>query len=311
LSVERFSALPKYEAEQPQEKSEYRLLSLTAAEGRLLAGEYLVEPKTRAPVLAIRRTFDADLRADVSALGQKERLDGPQASSDPREFFVWQKTDSVKGEPGRYLVDADGRAAYLIDPGINGTHKERPDGSRVTKFNAPKATLISYIIKGILNQQLPWALVLLGVMIAVVLELSGIPSLAFAVGVYLPLSSTSPIFVGGLLRGLVDWYLRRKNAGQNLSEEQLTAEGDKSPGVLLASGYIAGGAIAGIVIAFVAGVLSNTNRDLEHWASAHNPFFEGAQSDLLSMIPFLIIAFMLWAVGRELWLKPARTAKPS
>jgi len=152
---------------------------------------------------------------------------------------------------------------------------------------------------------------LLGVMIAVVLELSGIPSLAFAVGVYLPLSSTSPIFVGGLLRGLVDWYLRRKNAARKLSEEELTAEGDKSPGVLLASGYIAGGAIAGIVIAFMAGVLGNTNRSLEQWAAAHNPFFEGEHSDLLSMIPFAIIGLSLWAVGRELWLVPQGAAKRS
>jgi putative OPT family oligopeptide transporter len=306
LSAERFNALPKYEAEQPQEKADYRLLSVSTAEGGLLPGEYLVEAQTRAPVLAVRRTFDADLHRDVSTLTEKEKLQGPQASSDPREFFVWQKTDSVKGQAGKYLVAGDGHVAYLIDPGINGTHRERPDGSRVTKFNAPKATLISYIIKGILNQQLPWALVLLGVMIAVVLELSGIPSLAFAVGVYLPLSSTSPIFVGGLLRWLVDIYVRRKNAGQKLSEEELTAEGDKSPGVLLASGYIAGGAIAGIVIAFMAGVLSNTNRSLEHWAAAHNPFFEGERSDILSMIPFLLIGLVLLAVGRELWLKPER-----
>ena len=71
------------------------------------------------------------------------------------------------------------------------------------KFDAPKATLVSYIIKGILNQKLPWALVLLGVMIAVVLEMSGLPSLAFAVGVYLPLSSSTPIFPGwgGALAG--------------------------------------------------------------------------------------------------------------
>jgi putative OPT family oligopeptide transporter len=309
LSAERFSALPRYEAEQPQEKAEYRLLSVSSSEGALTPGEYLVDPTSRAPVLAVRHSFDADLRTDVSVLTQKEKLEGPQASSDPREFFVWQKTDDVKGQPGKYLVAADGQVTYLIDPGINGTHRERPDGSRVTKFNAPKATLMSYIIKGILNQQLPWALVLLGVMIAVVLELSGIPSLAFAVGVYLPLSSTTPIFVGGLVRSLVDWYLRRKNRDQNLSEEELTAEGDKSPGVLLASGYIAGGAIAGIVIAFMAGVLSNTNRTLEHWAAAHNPFFEGAESDLLAMIPFSLIALVLWAVGRELWLKPARAAK--
>ena len=114
---------------------------------------------------------------------------------------------------------------------------------------------MSYIIKGILDRELPWGLVLLGVMIAVVLELSGIPSLAFAVGVYLPLSSSSPILIGGMVRWLVDqWIAQEARAASNLTEEQLVAEGDKSPGVLMASGYIAGGAIAGIIIAFLAGV---------------------------------------------------------
>jgi len=148
--------------------------------------------------------------------------------------------------------------------------------------------------------------VLLGVMIALVLEMSGIPSLAFAVGVYLPLSSSSPIFIGGLIRALVDLYVRKKNKGRNLSEEELTAEGDKSPGVLLASGYIAGGAIAGIIIAFMAGVLGDVNRTLEEWATAHNPFFAGPLSDVLSLIPFIAISVLLWAVGRELLLKPTK-----
>src|SRR2546422_9986210 len=112
---------------------------------------------------------------------------------------------------------------------------------------SPKATLMSYIIKGILSRQLPWGLVLLGVMIAIVLELSGIPSLAFAVGVYLPISTSSPIFVGGMIRWLVDKYLRKKPENQKLSEERMAAETDKSPGVLLASGYIAGGTLAGVV----------------------------------------------------------------
>src|SRR5438270_9115562 len=91
-------------------------------------------------------------------------------------------------------------------------------------------------------------------MIAVVLEMSGVPSLAFAVGVYLPLSSSSPIFLGGMVRWLVDLTIRRRHRHAQLSEEQLVAEGDKSPGVLLSSGYIAGGAIAGIAIAFAAGL---------------------------------------------------------
>src|SRR5205085_2028492 len=133
-----------------------------------------------------------------------ETLKGPQAADDARTYHVWQKTDPNGGASTRYLVRDDGTLAYLVDPGINGKVHTRPDGTAVTKFEAPKATLMSYIIKGILNQQLPWALVLLGVMIALVLEMCAIPALAFAVGVYLPLSSSAPIFVGGAVRWLVD-----------------------------------------------------------------------------------------------------------
>ena len=103
---------------------------------------------------------------------------------------------------------------------------------------------MSHIIKGILSRQLPWGLELLGEMIALVPEMSGVPSLAFAVGVYLPLSSSSPIFIEGMVRWLGDLDVRKKHHWKRLTEEQLTAEGDRSPGVLLASGYIAGGGIA-------------------------------------------------------------------
>jgi uncharacterized oligopeptide transporter (OPT) family protein len=185
---------------------------------------------------------------------------GPQAKGDPKAYRVWQKTDAVGGEPGRYLVNADGTPAYLVDPGINGTHRVRPDGTAVNKFAAPKATLMSYIIKGILSRQLPWTLVILGGAIAVVLEMCGIASLAFAVGVYLPLSSSSPIFIGGAVRWLVDRHLARRFKGRDLTPAELIAETDKSPGVLVASGYIAGGAIAGIGIAFVAGALTGFNQ---------------------------------------------------
>ena len=186
----------------------------------------------------------------------------------------------------------------VVDPGINGIHKTRPDGLAVNKFDAPKAVLMSYIIKGILNHQLPWGLVLLGVMIAIVLEMSGIPSLAFAVGVYLPLSSSSPILIGGMIRWLVDKNLRKKLAHKNLTEDQLNAEGDKSPGVLMASGYIAGGALASIIIAFMAGLLENTDKKLTIWANASNPFFNGPYSDILALIPFGILVLLLYLAGR-------------
>ena len=252
----------------------------------------------------------SELRAPANELGRVEKLRGVQGLSDQNTYRAWQRTDPGGGAAQRYLVNPEGVPVYLVDPGINGTHKIRPDGSSVTKFDAPKATLMSYIIKGILSRKLPWALVLLGVMIAIVLEMSGIPSLAFAVGVYLPLASSSPIFIGGMIRLLVDRYLRVKFRHKNLSEIELTAEGDKSPGVLLASGYIAGGAITGIVIAakellpeWVPAV-AKIDRRIQDWQMAHNPFLNGGYSDLLALIPFVVLCALLYLVGRDVVLRP-------
>jgi putative OPT family oligopeptide transporter len=230
-----------------------------------------------------------------------EKLQGAAASKDPNQYFAVQKTTTKNGPPGRYLVDAQGTAVYFVDPGINGIYDKQPDGSSVPKFSAPKATLMSYIIKGILSRQLPWGLVLLGVMIAIVLELSGIPSLAFAVGVYLPLSTSSPIFVGGMIRWLVDKYLRAKRENRELTAEQMAAKTDQSSGVLLASGYIAGGTLAGVVFAFLnlrEGIVSRM-KVIEDWSTAHNPFFVGGYADLLALIPFVLLMVLLYLVGRE------------
>ncbi len=229
-------------------------------------------------------------------------MSGAQAGADPNEYFVYHKTNTGNGPAGRYLVNNDGVPVYLADPGINGVYDKRPDGSSVQKFTAPKATLVSYIIKGILGGQLPWGLVLLGVFIAIVLELSGVSSLAFAVGVYLPISTSAPIYVGGMVRWLVDKYTRRKHAGARLTEDQLVAESDKSNGVLLASGYIAGGTLAGVLFAFLAIPMKDRLDGFEKWATAHNPFFEGPSSDLLAMIPFVALCVLLYLVGRDVLL---------
>jgi putative OPT family oligopeptide transporter len=226
-----------------------------------------------------------------------EALAGPQHVQDAGVYHVWQKADPSGGAATRYLVRNDGTLAYLVDPGINGHVKVRPDGTTVTKFDAPKATLMSYIIKGILNRQLPWALVLLGVMIAVVLEMCAIPSLAFAVGVYLPISSSLPIFIGGAVRWVVDRRSRNLAQAETLSEAELAAQSDRSPGVLMASGYIAGGAIAGIGIAFSAGVLGNFDRDVTRLMEQVNPFFGGPYADLLALLPFIGLMALLYRAG--------------
>lgn len=282
------------------------LIGATAS--ALVLGPILLGLNSTATVYVPAAKVAAGLRAPAGFTpATPEVIRGPQAASDRQAYRAWQKTDDDGGPAGKYLVDASGAAVWLVDPGINGAHKTRPDGTEVRKFDAPKATLMSYIIKGILDQRLPWALVLFGVMIAVVLELCGVSSLAFAVGVYLPISSSSPIFIGGLVRWVVDWRMRRALQHHELTEEQLAAEGDKSPGVLLASGYIAGGAIAGILIAFMAGALPGLDGSITAWATAKNPFFAGPNSDALALLPFALLTGFLLLVAR----RTARGGKPS
>src|SRR5437868_9710797 len=304
------SSLPAFTDQiKPSAPGNYRVLKNDAAApivAGLDPGEYLVDASGKV-AYKMEENFPATLKIDPAQAGAPEKLKGPQANSDSASYHPYHKTDTTAGPAGRYLVNDQGVPVYLADPGINGIHKTRPDGSQVTKYDAPKATLMSYIIKGILNRQLPWGLVLLGVMIAIVLEMSGIPSLAFAVGVYLPLSSSSPIFIGGMIRWLVDKYLRKKLQHKKLSEDQLVAETDKSPGVLMASGYIAGGALAAIVIAILQGVpregLARFNKAVADWSTGHNPLFGNANGDLLSMIPFIVLMLLLYLVGREVILK--------
>ncbi|HEX5656130.1 MAG TPA: oligopeptide transporter, OPT family [Polyangiales bacterium] len=227
-----------------------------------------------------------ETKAIVTAPASEEhtQMVGPQA--DGRDYEVWHNHQDGQLPKGTYLTDpSTHRAVWLVDPGINGTHDTRPDGSKVHKFDAPKATLMSYIIQGILDRQLPWGLVLFGALIALVLELCEIPSLAFAVGVYLPISASTPILIGGALR----WWIDRKNA----------SDGDRSPGVLMASGYIAGGAIAGIAIAFLAGVFDGLDARLASWAAAHNPLFEGPHADWLALLPFALLSFALYRAGTK------------
>ncbi len=271
----------------------------------LILGPILLQLNAAATVYVPAEKIAPELRTDPSKLTVTETLRGPQARDDSKSYRVWHKTSTTNGPAGKYLIDETGKATYLVDPGINGVHNKRPDGTEIRKFDAPKATLMSYIIKGILDRQLPWGLVLFGAMIAITLEMSGIPSLAFAVGVYLPIATSMPVFIGGLVRWLVDRKRRHELKGQQLDEAELAADADRSPGVLAASGYIAGGAIAGIIIAVTVGVFDRMDAALTVWSQKNNPFFEGASSDALALIPFAALILFLYFVGREKILKTA------
>jgi hypothetical protein len=111
--------------------------------------------------------------------------------------------------------------------------------------------------------------------------------------------STVPIAIGGLVRWMVDRRNNKLPQYAGLNEEALQAAGDRSAGTLLASGYIAGGALAGIVIAITAGVLTDFDNMMTKWAEAVNPFFAGVDADALSIVPYALLIVLLYWVGRE------------
>ena len=254
-------------------------------------------------------TVSEDMLFRENGQYKSEMAGGKFAQTDSSHYRVWQNTEPKLGQVGKYLVDTTGHPVYFVDPGINGVIKKDEEGHELQRYDAPKATLMSYIIKGVLGQNLPWGLVILGAMLAITLEVSGVPSLAFAVGIYLPIATSAPIFVGGIVRYAVDLWLKRRLAGREMTEEQIIAETDKSNGVMLASGYIAGGAIAGILIAVFAVVphLKAIQDQFGEYAKS-NPFFTGDYSDILGLLPFLLLSVMLYLVGRELWLSGKKGA---
>ncbi len=166
---------------------------------------------------------------------------------------------------------------------------------------APQATLMATVIKGLLSRNLPWALVIIGMGISLVMELSGVSSLAFAVGAYLPLSSTTPIFIGGLVKWFVD---KRKKSKE--------AESDIGPGALFSSGLIAGGSITGILIAVLVGwtvakdSAGNPISFIDQLQKSILGIFTGGSSaasiadafgnwgDLIALILFALLAFILY-----------------
>ena len=169
---------------------------------------------------------------------------------------------------GHWLVDASGAVRWGA---------EEP----VAKYDAPKAQLFRLIIDGTMGGQLPWGLVLIGVFLAIMMELVGVQSLPFAVGLYLPISTSGGIFIGGLVRRFVD----RKRKGS-------AAEAEFSPGVLMASGLIAGGAIAGVLY----GIFEGAGVQLSLAGSLPEFFHDDTWWPL---VPFLALAGLLYWTGTK------------
>src|SRR5215510_2250048 len=166
-------------------------------------------------------------------------------------------------------------------------------------YPAPQATLMATIIKGLLAQDLPWALVLVGMFISVVIELCGIRSLSFAVGAYLPLSTTSPIFVGGMIKALADRMAGAKSGNHGESEV--------SSGMLYSTGLVAGGSLTGVAIALLSGI-PITSPDggrisILRWVQDKIPVHGweslGGIADLIGLAFFVILCLLLLRAARQ------------
>ena len=199
---------------------------------------------------------------------------------------VYVVTEGVAA--GKYLMDpTTHELRYVLDPGIGGrVHDYR--GKAIPRLDSPKATIMALITDGILTHRLPWALVLLGVFITIAIELMGVQALPVAVGVYLPISTSSAMFAGGVVRWLIE---RRAQARQ-----QSIAEVESGPGVLFSSGLIAGGAICGIVLAAIAGVLGSADALAEKVPVFH-ALGGVAHSSLLAFALFAALAVLLHRIG--------------
>jgi putative OPT family oligopeptide transporter len=249
----------------------YRVGFMSESGGTIPQGKYLVDEKG-----AIAYVIDPGIGGRVPYAPDKVEGDKPvpagaekkgaQLGPDRRSYDLFEVGAGAAVPVGRYLAE-DGKIAYHL--------------REVKKLDAPKASLFALIIDGILTRKLPWSLVLVGVMLSLVMELCGVSSLPFAVGVYLPISTSVPIFIGGLIRFVVD----RKRRGSG--EEEFSA------GTLLSSGYIAGGAIAGLVAALVQGLGAEETLDLGQRIG------DFCQSNLSGLLAFGVLVFALYRVGHK------------
>jgi putative OPT family oligopeptide transporter len=181
---------------------------------------------------------------------------------------------------------------------LDTTYAEIPGGHGIggSRFPAPQATLMATVIKGVMSQNLPWGYVLVGAGLSLMIHLSGVSPLAWAVGAYLPIETTMAIFLGGLVRALVD-----KLRGAE-------AKSDVSPGMLFATGLVAGGALTGIATGALKGISRATpeepTRTLLEVCQARGDGFQkwlagewGHAPDVLGLLCFGVMAAALVGVA--------------
>lgn len=216
-------------------------------------------------------TFDRPSFSYKDAQGQKVTAQGGG-------YSLLNAINSSQIDNGKYLYNP--KTGQIEVQWIQGIGSERAA--------APQARLMSTVINGILSHKLPWRLVMLGVFLVIAIELLGIRSLAFAVGAYLSISTTLAIFVGGLVRWMVEESAKR--AGEK------PADSEASPGSLFASGLIAAGGVMGLA---GIGVRALENMKVLPDDSMNLKIGSLAQNDIVAVITFVVLAAALYYFARK------------
>jgi hypothetical protein len=333
LAIDKASDVPalskqQLESQKKREKyegTEYVVVPVSVGEADAAGSRsfkliYLVDPDTRKAVWVKRPVTLTS--GELARLQEKETYQGKEylVFDTRREIFQTQIGDRKEliklpegtAPEGRFLVDPQtGQIVYLKDPTIGGVIEEH-NGTKTTRFPAPKTKIMQIIIDGVLTLKLNWSLVLIGAMIAVTLELCGVSSLAFAVGLYVPIQYSVPIFVGGILRWGIDSYQAARSAAnveaagadpeaRARAEIEAIRKSETSPGVLLASGYIAGGSLAGVAVAFLEFAPEMKKAiDFEHVVKAMGDL----SSSLLAVGVFALLVGFAAIVGMGKLLTP-------
>ncbi|HKT25696.1 MAG TPA: oligopeptide transporter, OPT family [Terriglobales bacterium] len=220
-----------------------------------------------------QKTFDRDHFSYKGTQGQEVTKAG-------NDYYLLNAINSPEVANGKYLYNP--KTGQIEVQWIQGIGSERAA--------APQAQLMSTVINGILTRKLPWGLVMLGVFLVIVVELLGIRSLAFAVGAYLSIGTTLAIFVGGVVRWMVESSAKR--AGETPTESEV------SPGSLFASGLIAAGGIMGL-IGIAVKLIESTGKLPENSLAWGAKFPFTANSNVLAVITFALLAASLYYFARK------------
>ncbi|MFN0120162.1 MAG: OPT family oligopeptide transporter [Blastocatellia bacterium] len=287
------TAIPWNSNPQTQDGKTYRVLQLTVEAdagdgkssipaGKYLVGadnqiHYLVNPGVGGIKQGVTKNLSPEIAGQTFAAGANIRQAGQARGMDDQLYN--RVVASQNSREYTLLVDAAGKPQFEVVELTN-------------KLDAPKAALMGVLVDGVLTQRLPWTLILIGAMISIMLEILGIGALPVAVGIYLPISTSSAIFAGGLIRALVT-RVTSKNSG---AHQESLAEEETGKGVLLSSGMIAGGAIGGLLAAAgraLAGGEEVLGIGARTWITA------GAWANVIGLVLFAGLAYFLFSIARQ------------